>query len=113
MKVLYIGNYKDGTGWANACLNNILALDSAGVDIVPRAITFEAQQQNYPQRIKDLEANSTNGCDICIQHTLPHLYSYDSRYKKQDTKGKEYFTHLIPPYISLVSPFSLSVNSSG
>ena len=81
MKVLYIGNYKDGTGWANACLNNILALDGAGVDVAPRAITFEAQQQNYPQRIKDLEANSTNGCDICIQHTLPHLYSYDSRYK--------------------------------
>ena len=38
MKVLYIGNYRDGTGWANACINNILALDSVGVDVVPRAI---------------------------------------------------------------------------
>lgn len=81
MKVLYIGNYRDGTGWANACINNILALDSAEVDVVPRAITFEAQQQNYPQRIRELESSSTEGCDVCIQHTLPHLYSYDSRYK--------------------------------
>ena len=81
MKVLYIGNYRDGTGWANACINNILALDSAGVDVVPRAITFESQQQNYPGKIKILESASTKGCDVCIQHTLPHLYSYDSRYK--------------------------------
>ena len=34
MKVLYIGNYNDGTGWGNACLNNILALDRAGIDVV-------------------------------------------------------------------------------
>ena len=39
MKVLYISNYKDGTGWSNAAINNILALDSAGVEIVPRAVT--------------------------------------------------------------------------
>jgi|TARA_R110000824_G_scaffold157293_2_gene330723 glycosyltransferase involved in cell wall biosynthesis len=82
MKILYIGNYRDGTGWANACINNILALDSVGVDIVPRPITFEQQQQNYPDKIKQLEMRSTEGCDICIQHTLPHLYSYDGRYKK-------------------------------
>ena len=82
MKILYIGNYKDGTGWANACMNNILALDSAGVDVVPRAITFEQQQRGCATRVKQLEKKSTEGCDICIQHTLPHLYSYDGRYKK-------------------------------
>ncbi len=81
-KVLYIGNYRDGTGWANACVNNILALDSAGVNIVPRPITFEQQQCDYPERIKQLETSSTDNCDICIQHTLPYLYSYDSKYKK-------------------------------
>ena len=81
-KVLYIGNYRDGTGWANACVNNILALDSAGVDVVPRPITFEQQQSDYPKRIKELEHSKTDGCDICIQHTLPYLYSYNSKYKK-------------------------------
>ena len=70
MKVLYIGNYRDGTGWGNACLNNILAMDSVGIDVVPRAISFEESTQDYPDRIKELELQSNEGCDICIQHTL-------------------------------------------
>ena len=81
MKILYISNYMDGTGWGNAAINNILALDSVGVEIVPRAITFESQQSNYPDRIKELEDNSIHDCDVCIQHTLPSLYSYDSNFK--------------------------------
>ena len=81
MKILYIGNYKDGTGWANACINNILALDSVGVEVVPRAITFNDGSHNCPERILELEENSEAGCDICIQHTLPHLYSYNSKFK--------------------------------
>ena len=78
---MYINNYKDGTGWSNAGINNILALDSAGVEIVPRAITFVEEHHDYPDRIKELHPATTNGCTVCVQHTLPHLYSYDSRYK--------------------------------
>lgn len=81
-KVLYIGNYRDGTGWGNAALNNILAMDYAGIDVVPRAISYGSQDKEYPERIKQLEAKSSYGCDICIQHTLPHLYSYDGSYKR-------------------------------
>ena len=81
MKVLYIGNYKDGTGWANACINNILALDAAGVEVVPRPITFNNSAGTCPERVLELEGNSEAGCDICIQHTLPHLYSYNSKFK--------------------------------
>ena len=80
MKILYIGHYKDGTGWGNAAINNILALDSAGIQVVPRAITFEPEPKSYPDRIKDLEQQPTEGCDICVQHTLPHLYSYNSNF---------------------------------
>lgn len=81
MKVLYIGNYRDGTGWGNACLNNILAMDSVGIDVVPRAISFEESTQDYPDKIKQLESQSNKDCDVCIQHTLPHLYSYNADYK--------------------------------
>ena len=81
MKVLYIGNYKDGTGWGNACANNILALDAVGVDVVPRAITFNNSNGGCNERILELESKSESGCDICIQHTLPHLYSYSSKFK--------------------------------
>lgn len=34
MKVLYLGHYRERSGWANAAINNILALDSVGVDVV-------------------------------------------------------------------------------
>lgn len=86
MKVLYINNYRDGTGWANAGINNMLALDSVGVDVVPRAISFNSTDSPYPQRLRELELkhakrSSNIDCDVVIQHTLPHLYSYDSNYK--------------------------------
>lgn len=84
MKVLYIGHYKDGTGWGNAALNNILALDAAGVDVVPRAITYEARDRDYPERIKQLEERVPfirHDCDVVIQHTLPCNYWYDGNYK--------------------------------
>ena len=55
MKVLYISNYKDGTGWGNAAINNILALDSVGVEVVPRAVTFNTRDNDYPQRLKELD----------------------------------------------------------
>lgn len=81
MKVIYIGHYRDGTGWGDAAINNILAMHSAGINVVPRAITFEEKDTPYPEIIKDLEQQSTYGADICIQHTLPPLYSYNSSYK--------------------------------
>lgn len=80
-KVLYIGHYKDGTGWGDAAINNILALDSAGVKVVPRAISYNKQDSETHPRILELEKQSTDGCDICIQHTLPVNYVYDSNMK--------------------------------
>ena len=74
MKVVYIGNYNDGTGWGNACLNNILALHSAGVNVVPRAITFNDSDTTSNKIVAQLEDQSERGADVCIQHTLPSLY---------------------------------------
>lgn len=82
MKVLYIGHYKDGTGWGNAAVNNILAMHKAGVDVIPRAVTYNNKDSDYPHQIKELELKSSYGCDVCIQHVLPHLYNYSSKYKK-------------------------------
>tara|TARA_R100000008_G_C3585569_1_gene171994 strand:+ start:366 stop:1460 length:1095 start_codon:yes stop_codon:yes gene_type:complete len=86
MKVLYIGNYRDGTGWSNACINNILAMDAAGIDVVPRAISFNVHDKDYTDKIKSLEIkhnlrSSNLECDVVVQHTLPHLYCYDASYK--------------------------------
>ena len=81
MKVLYIGHYKDGTGWGDAAKNNILALHKAGVEVVPRAISYNETDSETDEKILELEQKSTEGCDICIQHTLPCNYVYDSRFK--------------------------------
>ena len=34
MKVLYLGHYKEGTGWSVAAINNILALNKQDIDLV-------------------------------------------------------------------------------
>jgi glycosyltransferase involved in cell wall biosynthesis len=72
MKVLYIGHYKENSGWANAAVNQILALDKVGVDVVCRNVTLTQDNNNIDPRIRQLEQKDSYGCDICIQHVLPH-----------------------------------------
>jgi len=81
MKVLYISNFKDGTGWSNAALNNMLAMDIAGIDVVPRTITYNGKDCNVPKRFLELEKKSTSGSDVCIQHVLPNSYNYSYNLK--------------------------------
>ena len=85
MKVLYIGHYRDGTGWGNAAVNNIAAMLSAGISVVPRPVTYEAKDNTNSsvehQKIRMLELKSTDGCDTVVQHTLPDNYVYNSNYK--------------------------------
>ena len=82
MKVLYIGCYRDGTGWAQAAIDYILSMDSAGIDVVPRPVKLNDRQVDLPSRILELEKKSDRGCDICIQHVLPHMLDYNGRFKK-------------------------------
>ena len=72
MKVLYIGHYKETGGWAQAATDHIIALDAAGVDVVCRNVTLTADKQVLHPKILELEKKSSDGCDICIQHVLPH-----------------------------------------
>jgi glycosyltransferase involved in cell wall biosynthesis len=98
MKILYIGNYLDGTGWSNACLANILALDSAGLEVVPRAIKINNFMGEIPPRIKELEGKSPKNPDIVIQHVLPHMSDYDG-----------HITHNIIWYCTETSGFNHTV----
>tara|TARA_Y100000593_G_scaffold14889_2_gene28752 strand:+ start:5854 stop:6966 length:1113 start_codon:yes stop_codon:yes gene_type:complete len=82
MKVLFIGVYKDGTGWGNAAQNYILALDAAGVDVVPRAIRLNDRNVEVPQRILQLEKKSSKGCTHVIQNVLPHHMEYSGEFEK-------------------------------
>ena len=82
MKVLYIGCYRDGTGWGQAAIDYILSLDAAGIDVVPRPIKLNDRQINLPKRISELEQKDSSGANICIQHTLPHLMEFSSEFDK-------------------------------
>lgn len=102
MKILYIGHYKEGTGWAVAAQGMIQAIDQAGIEVVCRNITLTSDKE-VPERILELEQNDTNNVDICIQHVLPHLLVGSNKFKKNiaivelesfNIKENEWITHL-------------------
>ena len=82
MKVLYLGYYRDGTGWAKAAQNYILALDAAGVDVVPRYIKLNSNNVKVPDRISELETKSDSDCNIIIQNLLPHHMDFSGQFDK-------------------------------
>ena len=73
MKVLYVGCYRDGTGWGQAATDYILAMDSVGIDVVPRPVKLNKNNIPIPNRITELERKDSSGAEVCIQHILPHL----------------------------------------
>lgn len=73
MKILYLGVYRDGTGWAEAANRYILALDAAGAEVIPRPVRLSQESHAPPERVLELEARSARGCDAVIQHVLPHM----------------------------------------
>lgn len=86
MIIKYISNYRDGTEWSKAGINNILALDNAGVKVIPSLIKYqENNDSSIPYRIEELEKESVgiDKYDIVIQHVLPINYTYESSDIKQ------------------------------
>lgn len=104
MKVLYISNYKDGTGWGNAASDYILAMDSVGIDVVCRSISFNGEKGEVNPRILELEQKSTRHSDICIQHLLPHMIDYNGGFKKNialyETETDNFKNSRWPHYIN-------------
>lgn len=82
MKVLYIGHYKEKSGWSQVAKDHILALDSVGVDVVCRNVTLTSDDNNIDPRILKLEKKDSKDCDYCIQHVLPHHLIGTSNFKK-------------------------------
>lgn len=83
MKVLFIGHYRDGnTGWATVSRDYIHAMDKAGIDIAIASVKLNDAVPELDDRILELEKKSIKGCDICIQHVLPHHLEYNGNFKK-------------------------------
>jgi glycosyltransferase involved in cell wall biosynthesis len=82
VKVLYIGHYKEKSGWGQAARDYILAMDSVGIDVVPRALKLGNPSATLPARLLELEQKSPLSSTICVQHVLPHYMKYDSSFQK-------------------------------
>lgn len=81
-KILYLGVYRDSGGWSQASRDYILAMDSVGLDVVPRHIKLDNSFEPIPERLVELEKKDAAGCNIVIQHILPHLMTYDGSFDR-------------------------------
>ena len=80
MKVLVIAPYRDGTGYGQAAIDNILAMDAVGIDVVPRPIKLNTNVVALPERLLELESKTVRGADFVIQHTLPEMMEYSGHF---------------------------------
>jgi glycosyltransferase involved in cell wall biosynthesis len=82
MKTLFVGHYKEGSGWSQATTNSILAANSAGLDIVCRNIKLTNYDGPTDQTILELENKDLKNIDCCIQNVLPHHIVGTQKFKK-------------------------------
>lgn len=75
-KIAYLNPYNDGTGYAQAGIRTMLALDSVGYDVYPVETKLAGQNVPAPQRLLDLSLRKIKNPDIIIQHTLPPFFVY-------------------------------------
>lgn len=101
--VLYVGHYRESSGWGQVTRDQILALDKAGVPVVPRSLDLGLAWAQVPDRILELEKGNPAECDVIIQHVLPHYMKYDSHFRKnigmfeletQNIKHTKWIDHL-------------------
>jgi glycosyltransferase involved in cell wall biosynthesis len=81
LKVLFLGVYRDGTGWAQGAINHILALDTVDVDVSCRPIKLNRTNGFIPNRVRELEQKNCKNPDVVIQNVLPHMMDYNDKIK--------------------------------
>lgn len=79
MRILFLGVYRDGTGYGEAATRHVLALDAAGADVVCRPVKLNDASHRPPDRVLELEARPARGIDAVVQCVLPHQMDYDGR----------------------------------
>lgn len=81
-KILFVGVYRDGTGWGRAAEDYIRALDAAGADVVCRPLKLNDVDHRPHPRVLELERKSTAGATVCVQHCLPHQTDFNGRFRR-------------------------------
>lgn len=82
MKIAYIAPYRDGTGYSNQAINNMLSLEAGGIDVVARSVRLSPHSNHeLAKRVEHLEEKTTDSVDVVIQHVLPHQFEYKAGIK--------------------------------
>lgn len=81
-KILFISHGLESSGWGVAARGYINAMDTAGLDVVPRFVTLGSANHKLSPRLQELSEKDSKGCNICIQHVLPHLLDYNGRFDR-------------------------------
>lgn len=76
MKIAFLGPYKDGTGYSNACIEYIMSMNDIGLDVVPRSVKMTNTIGEYPKIIDELAKKSLNDIDVVFSYNLPSEFSY-------------------------------------
>jgi len=95
----------DKTGWGYVGLNNVLALDSTGVDLVVRSINCGGIPHQYTPRMMELLGRDISNVDVCIQHILPTDYIYNGSYQNigyYEAETCDYSSSMWPKYINMM-----------
>lgn len=82
MKVLYISNYRDQSGYSQAARDYISALRAVECPVASRSIKLTPTTAEVSEAVLEAERTPSDGADIVIQHTLPTFFEYDGRFRK-------------------------------
>ncbi|MFA5759038.1 MAG: glycosyltransferase [Clostridia bacterium] len=75
MNILFLGPYRDGTGYGNQCLSQMKALIDAGANLIARPIKMTPTSVQISEEIAACEHKTVEcGVDAIIQHNLPSTF---------------------------------------
>lgn len=75
MKIAYFSVYRDGGGYSQASLDNILCMEKSGLDVVCRPVRLTNPGKITEEcKVRHLERKSLQNVDVVIQHCLPHFF---------------------------------------
>lgn len=82
MKVLYISHHRQRSGSGEAARNYLRSLKAAGIEVSAKPIKLAGDLDNVPEDIRRMEETSSENCEVCIQHVLPHYLDYNGNFRK-------------------------------
>jgi glycosyltransferase involved in cell wall biosynthesis len=84
MNVLFVGNYRDGTGWSHAAIEYIRAMDAVGIRLACRPISLSGTGTTspIPDRVAEQVRVSYAHYDVVVQNVLPHHLDFSGAFDR-------------------------------